>query len=619
MGLNLKEDTNMKTSGNTVLFFFTLFIVPLILFQAPQVFATIQSLSGQAGVINTGGAVHFTNYESNVSVDTQTGVMSGYAWLDDLGWVAFGTEEGNTEGPVTVDLVTGALTGKAKVINTSGYLDFTNFGSNVVVDLSSGVFSGYVWSEDVGWINFGNPGVTTGAAFDLTAPTITLNSLTSPTSNASPLVSGTTTDSLGTIASVEYQVDSTTGTWLSCTASDGSFNSSSEAFTCTLNMSLSDGAHTIYVRATDNDSNTTLAGAEVTIGVTVDTTAPKKDFAQTDPITGQEFIKAFKPTSLNNLNVVGDTHMPQFCFTRGLDTGVGLSSYTIVVDDQDYLSNIPYVEPPVGDNGDTRQDGESVIKENNNWYLKYHLYNQTSTQQEVCAYGKTDTHYLNTGVHAWSVKAYDKAGNFTQTDTNKFLVMTNQGTYSKPNQSVWFPLSLLQVGNKTNLTIYSTSTPELFTNDTKPLLFSDSTPTFYGIAPVGATINLTLYQDQTDEVGNTNKHQLTSLSTHANTSSEWGINLDTPLTTGNYYLTIQATDSSDNFAILKDIPIKLTTSTVTSNSDDSEVLGDNDQETTLEDTDPTPTITTTPTSPPTIPSPSPTPKRFCIPFTKWCW
>lgn len=532
-------------------------IFGIVVIRPEMILAAIQSLTGQAGVLNTGGAVHFSNYESNVQVDTQSGIMSGYAWLDDLGWVAFGTEEGNAGGPVTVNLSTGALTGKAKVVNTGGYLDFTNWGSNVVIDLDSGDFSGFVWSEDVGWIDFGNPGVSTGAAFDLNAPVITLDPLGNPTSNSSPPVTGLVTDALGTITSVEYQVDSTSGIWLACVADDGAFDSSSEVFTCSLNMFLTDGSHTIYVRATDNDSNTTLAGAEVTVGVIVDTTSPKKDFSSIDPVTGQEFIKVFKQTNLNNLNVVGDTHKPQFCFTRAFDEGDGLSHYTIVVNNQDYLSNIPYVQPPIGDNGDTRQDGESVIKENNDWYLKYHLYNETSKQQEICAYGKTDAHYLETGVHSWSVKAVDKAGNSTETDTNRFLVMTNQGTQSKKDQSVWFPLVLLQVGNKTNLTGYSSITPVLFSKDTKPIISSDSSPIFYGIAPVGTKVELTIHKDIVDQAGLTQRNQVASLSTNSNEASEWGINLETPLITGTYYLTIIASDNSDNFAILKDIPIKL--------------------------------------------------------------
>lgn len=135
-------------------------LVAGLFLQAPPVLAAIQSLTGQAGVMNTGGAVHFTNYESNVSVDTQTGVMSGYAWLDDLGWVAFGTEEGNTEGPVSVSLTDGAVSGKAYCANTGSYIDFDSFNSNVRMDLVTGAFSGHAWSTDLGWIDFADPGVT---------------------------------------------------------------------------------------------------------------------------------------------------------------------------------------------------------------------------------------------------------------------------------------------------------------------------------------------------------------------------------------------------------------------------------------------------------------------------
>ncbi len=520
------------------------------------VWAALQSLIGQAGVMNTGGVIHFSNYESTVSINTQTGVLSGYAWLDDLGWVAFGTEEGNTQGPVTANLVSGNLTGQAKVVSTSGYVDFTNFGSNVFVDLDSGEFSGYVWSEDVGWIDFGNPGVSSGAAFDLDSPLISLDSLASPTSNVSLTVTGTATDSLGTIALVEYQVDGI-GTWLACTAETGSFDSTTETFICVLNQSLADGVHTIYIRATDNDGNTTLAGDEVSTGVTVDTEAPAIDFIKIDTSTGQTYGKSFKPTSLNSLSVVGDTNYPKFCFTRANDEGSGLSSYTIVVDDQDYMTDIPYAQPPVGDNGDTRKDGDLVIKENKTWYLEYHHYDDVAKQQEICAYGKQDSYFLTTGVHNWLVKAKDKAGNSTSTDANRFLVMTNQATQSKPNQSVWFPLVLRQVGNRTNLNNYSSLTQELFTEATKPLIFSDSTPIFYGIAPVGTTVELTLTKDNSNNIGVTERTQVASHSTTANQSSEWGINLESPLTTGNYYLTLIATNFQDNFAILKDIPIKL--------------------------------------------------------------
>lgn len=43
-------------------------------------------------------------------------------------------------------------------------LDFTNHKSNVTVVLETGVFSGFVWSEDVGWIDFSDAGIQAGSS-----------------------------------------------------------------------------------------------------------------------------------------------------------------------------------------------------------------------------------------------------------------------------------------------------------------------------------------------------------------------------------------------------------------------------------------------------------------------
>ena len=153
---------------------------------------------------------------------------------------------------------------------------------------------------------------------------------------------------------------------------------------------------------------------------------------------------------------------------------------------------------------------------------------------------------------------------------------------------------------------------------------------------MGATINLTLEKDSTDEVGNTSRQQVISQSTTSNSSSEWGINLVTPLTTGNYYLTIQSSDSQDNFAILKDIPIQLGNSTVatipvptedakTADKDvlgtsNSAVLGANDQDVDWDEADAAPTLKEAiPVPSPIIatPTPSPTPQPKWWQFWKW--
>jgi len=93
---------------------------------ATHVQATSIAITGTAKVVNTSAYLDFDSYSSNVTVDSVTGNFSGYAWLEDLGWVSFGTTD-NTEGPVTMNMTSGAVTGKAEVVSTGALLDFTNY------------------------------------------------------------------------------------------------------------------------------------------------------------------------------------------------------------------------------------------------------------------------------------------------------------------------------------------------------------------------------------------------------------------------------------------------------------------------------------------------------------
>ncbi|MBU0572196.1 hypothetical protein KKH23_03305 [Patescibacteria group bacterium] len=148
-------------------FFLGIFLLALSsgLAQAAAVFVT-----GKAKVLNTDNSyLDFTNYNSNVTVDNATGNFSGYAFLEDLGWIAFGTTD-NSLGPVNVNLTNGAVTGKAKSLNTSAYVDFTNYSSNVTANITTGVFTGYVFSEDMGWLNFSYTGVSASSTLDAVAP-----------------------------------------------------------------------------------------------------------------------------------------------------------------------------------------------------------------------------------------------------------------------------------------------------------------------------------------------------------------------------------------------------------------------------------------------------------------
>lgn len=107
--------------------------------------------------------------------------------------------------------------------------------------------------------------------------TVDADSTAVTTSDTTPTLTGsvTATNSLSTVASVAYRVDSNTvtGSWTACTASDGTFNSTSESYTCTLSTQTG-GAHTVYIRSTDSNGVITAQSAYESISLTVDATGP---------------------------------------------------------------------------------------------------------------------------------------------------------------------------------------------------------------------------------------------------------------------------------------------------------------------------------------------------------
>ncbi|MFO0703134.1 MAG: DUF2341 domain-containing protein [Patescibacteria group bacterium] len=107
---------------------------------------------------------------------------------------------------------------------------------------------------------------------DSNPPILTLNSPSSPNSDSTPSVTGNTQDSISSILSVEYQSDSSSGSWSSCTATDSAFDEQSEDFTCTLST-LTDGSHTIYFRSSDVNGNTT-SSSYPSVSIVIDTQNP---------------------------------------------------------------------------------------------------------------------------------------------------------------------------------------------------------------------------------------------------------------------------------------------------------------------------------------------------------
>ena len=268
------------------------------------IWAATLSVTGKAKVLNTDAYLDFDANGSNVMISSTTGDFSGYVFSDDVGWIAFGTTD-NAEGPVNINTTTGVVTGKAKVLNTGAYLDFGANNSDVSATIPQGVFSGYVFSDDVGWINFGDTGVSTSSSFDNTAPSISLTALSpDPNNDTTPTLSGTATEAIGTVSNVQYQMDSTSGSWTACTADDAAFDEASETFTCTPSSALSQGSHTMYVRATDSNGNTTSGGSESSDTFTIDSVAPTISLTALSPDPSSDSTPTFSGTATDATTVL---------------------------------------------------------------------------------------------------------------------------------------------------------------------------------------------------------------------------------------------------------------------------------------------------------------------------
>lgn len=129
---------------------------------APVVYAASIALQGKAVSVNTGGFIDFDNYNSNVSVDSNTGNFTGYVFSEDVGWILFDN--------VNVDVGTGVVTGTATAVETGANIDFSQYNSNVKINLSTNEFTGFAFSEDIGWINFASTGVSLTSSLNTDPP-----------------------------------------------------------------------------------------------------------------------------------------------------------------------------------------------------------------------------------------------------------------------------------------------------------------------------------------------------------------------------------------------------------------------------------------------------------------
>lgn len=132
-------------------------------------------------------------YSVQIATTTTTGTLSGYAWSPNIGWVSFNSGDvascPSGSCTPTINMLTGTVSGWARAITGAGridgwdgwielsganhvsgaipdsgnncntYVSNTSGNCGVVLNTSTGAFSGYAWGSDVvGWLSF-NTGV----------------------------------------------------------------------------------------------------------------------------------------------------------------------------------------------------------------------------------------------------------------------------------------------------------------------------------------------------------------------------------------------------------------------------------------------------------------------------
>ncbi len=100
-------------------------------------------------------------FAQGIFASTTDGTVSGYAWSDQIGWVNFGTTNGN------VHVTDSAVTGYAWNENT-GRLSLAPTTSGVTNN-AEGTLAGRAWNEGTGWINFSGVTINSSGVFSGTA------------------------------------------------------------------------------------------------------------------------------------------------------------------------------------------------------------------------------------------------------------------------------------------------------------------------------------------------------------------------------------------------------------------------------------------------------------------
>ncbi len=171
--------------------------------------------------------------------------------------------------------------------------------------------------------------------------TVSQTTATRTDATATIVGSVSATNSTTSISGVQYQIDSNSpsGTWTSCTASDGSFNSTSESFTCTTSSApTTDGTHTIYIRSYDSNTSYTAQSHYLSYAYTIGSSSPSSGNSSSSSSSTN-----FSPQIPQESSAVGVTAWATGdSFTAGQTVLTIIEPYTFNFNA--FLSSI-YVEP----------------------------------------------------------------------------------------------------------------------------------------------------------------------------------------------------------------------------------------------------------------------------------
>lgn len=288
--------------------------------------------------------------------------------------------------------------------------------------------------------------------------------------NSTPIISGTAIVDVGEIVSIQFKLDIAEGEWFDCIPLDGSFGDKKESFRIELVESLCDGEYIIYCQSTDRNGNVDRlpfasakfaidtkqpedkgivlnSGAKYTnsreviltiaaVGASFAIVTENKDFSDTEwlscPLSeycyvlspgdgtkkvyakfrdsaGNEsmsscsatiYLDTVPPTAFiidpSEKTMFTNQAQPVFCLKKTEDMGSGLAYYQVILADKIYLDNILPEDP-----------GIEILNNDVDKHVSY-------LEGEIEVRAKSKNKRLIEGSYKWKIRAYDKAGNFQE-------------------------------------------------------------------------------------------------------------------------------------------------------------------------------------------------------------